>query len=161
MIAPPNVFFGLIHGLAFATTWGELGLGRWQRVASILGFNPGIETMQLIVVAATMPSLVLLSRTRAYSVLRIGGALFVGFASVGWIAERLLYVHNPVDVVVESVANYAVWIAGVLFLISLVCWSLPNVLDKQARHRTAIPADTRAHLTSAGSDSTPRTGRKV
>jgi hypothetical protein len=125
-------FFGLIHGLAFATTLGELGLGRWERVASILGFNLGIETMQLIVVAATMPSLVLLSRTRAYSVLRIGGALFAGFASVGWIAERLLYVHNLVDLVVDSVVHYAVWIAGALFLISLVCWSLPDVLDKQA-----------------------------
>lgn len=110
-------FFGLVHGLAFAATLGELGLGRWERVAGILAFNLGIETMQLIVVAATMPSFVLLSRTRAYSVLRIGGALFAGFASVGWIAERLLYVHNPVDVVVNSGVHYAGWIAGVLFLI--------------------------------------------
>lgn len=125
-------FFGLIHGLAFATTLGGLGLGRWQRVASILGFNLGIETMQLIVVAATLPSLVLLSRTRAYSFLRIGGALFAGFASVGWIGERLLHVHNPVDVMVNGVVHYAVWIAGVLSLISLVCWSRPDVLDKQA-----------------------------
>src|SRR5262249_38056686 len=40
--------FGLIHGLAFATTLQHLGVGAWQRVASILGFNLGIETMQLI-----------------------------------------------------------------------------------------------------------------
>lgn len=39
--------FGLIHGLAFATTLADLGLGRWERVAGILGFNLGIETMQL------------------------------------------------------------------------------------------------------------------
>lgn len=32
-------FFGLIHGLAFAATLGELGLGRWERVGSILAFN--------------------------------------------------------------------------------------------------------------------------
>ncbi|MFZ0591790.1 MAG: HupE/UreJ family protein [Bryobacteraceae bacterium] len=125
-------FFGLIHGLAFATTLGQLGLGRWERVASILAFNLGIETMQLVVVAATMPSLVLLSRTRAYSVLRIGGALFAGFASVGWIAERLLDVHNSVDLVVNSVAHHAVWIAAVLFLISLVCWSLHEAQDARA-----------------------------
>jgi HupE / UreJ protein len=67
-----------------------LGLGRWQRVAGILGFNLGIETMQMIVVAVTMPSLVLLSRLRAYAVVRIGGALFAGVASVGWIIERLV-----------------------------------------------------------------------
>ena len=124
-------FFGLIHGLAFAVTLAELGLGRWERVASILAFNLGIETMQLIVVAATMPSLVLLSGTRAYCVLRIGGALFAGFASAGWIAERLLYVHNPVDAMLGSVVHRTVWLAGVLFLISLVCWSLPNVLDRR------------------------------
>jgi len=59
-------FFGLIHGLAFASILGELGLGRWERVAGILAFNLGIETMQMAVVAATMPSLILMSRTRAY-----------------------------------------------------------------------------------------------
>jgi len=68
-------FFGLIHGLAFATILGQLGLGRWERVASILGFNLGIETMQLIVVAAVMPSLIFLSHPRAYRFLRIGGGL--------------------------------------------------------------------------------------
>jgi len=115
-------FFGLIHGLAFATTLGELGLGRWERVASILGFNLGIETMQLVVLAVTMPSLVLLSRTRSYSAFRIGGALFAGFASLGWIAERRLGVDNPVDVVVEGVAHHGVWIAVGLFLMGIICW---------------------------------------
>ena len=74
-------FFGLIHGLAFAATLSELGLGRWERVAGILAFNLGIETMQMIVVAVTMPSLLLMSRTRAYPVLRISGALFAGLVS--------------------------------------------------------------------------------
>lgn len=117
-------FFGLIHGLAFASTLGQLGFGRWERVAGILGFNLGIETMQLTVVVAIMPSLVLLSRTRAYSVLRISGAIFAGFASAGWIAERLLNVHNSVDLVVNTVTHQAVWIAGVLFVTSLVCFSM-------------------------------------
>ena len=114
-------FFGLIHGLAFAATLSELGLGRWERVAGILAFNLGIETMQMIVVAVTMPSLLLMSRTRAYPVLRISGALFAGLVSVGWIAERLLGMHNSVDVVVGAVARHAVWIAAALFLISLIC----------------------------------------
>jgi len=132
-------FFGLIHGSAFATTLGELGLSRWERVASILGFNLGIETMQLIVVAATLPSLVLLSHMRSYWGLRIGVALFAGCASVGWIVERLVNVHCPVDVIVDGVAHHAVWIAGVSFLISLVCWWLPNVLDKQATTEQLSP----------------------
>jgi hypothetical protein len=95
-----------------------------MRVANIFAFNVGIETMQLIVVAATMPSLVLLSRTRAYSTFRIGGALFAGAASIGWIAERLLNVNYSVDGVVDAIARQAVWISGFLFLISVLAWCL-------------------------------------
>jgi hypothetical protein len=131
-------FFGLIHGLAFAATLGELGLGRWERVAGILAFNLGIETMQLIVVTAIIPSLVLMSRTRAYLSVRTGGALFAGFASVGWIAERLLDVHSSVDVIVNGVAHHAVWIAGVLFLTSLVCWRVGKVLEQRGTKPAAI-----------------------
>jgi hypothetical protein len=40
--------------------------------------------MQMAVVAATMPSLILMSRTRACPFLRVGGALFALVASVGW-----------------------------------------------------------------------------
>jgi len=143
-------FFGLIHGLAFATTLGKLGLGGWERVASILAFNLGIENMQLIVVAAIMPSLVLLSRVFAYSVFRIGGALLAGFASAGWIAERLLYVQNPVDVVVDSFVHYAIWIAGVLFLISLACWCcLASSINKPPLN--SYHPQNQAYLRSAGS----------
>jgi hypothetical protein len=127
--------FGLIHGLAFAATLGELGLGRWERVAGILAFNLGIETMQLVVVAVALPSLILMSRTRAYRYLRIGGAVFAGVASVGWIAERLFGVPNPVGGVVDLIAHHAAWIAGALFLISLACRGLRDVLDPQAARR--------------------------
>jgi HupE / UreJ protein len=48
-------FFGLIHGLAFAATLDRLGLGTWERLAGIFAFNLGIETMQIIVVAVTLP----------------------------------------------------------------------------------------------------------
>jgi hypothetical protein len=122
-------FFGLIHGLAFASTLSELGLGRWERLAGILAFNLGIETMQLAVVAATLPSLILMNRTRAYPWLRVCGALFAGVASVGWIVERVLGAQSSVDVVVNKLAHHSVWIAGGLFLLSLVCWAFEN-----ARH---------------------------
>lgn len=132
-------FFGLIHGLAFAATLGELGLGWRERVGSILAFNLGIESMQLIVVAAIMPSLVLMSRTRAYPLLRIGGALFAGFASLGWIAERLLGVHTSVDMVVDGLAHRGTWVAGVLFLTSLVCWLRGNDQTAGSLAQTMTP----------------------
>ena len=115
-------FFGLIHGLAFAATLGQLGLDRWTRLANIFAFNLGIETMQLAVVAAVMPSLLLLSSTRVYSGFRIGGAVFAGIASLGWIVERLFNVAGPVDFVIDALAHRGVWLATGLFVISAFCW---------------------------------------
>jgi HupE / UreJ protein len=114
-------FFGLIHGLAFAATLDRLALGRWERVAGILAFNLGIETMQMLVVALILPSLMLLSRTRAYPVFRIGGAVFAGAASLGWIMERLLSFDNPVDAIMNTFARHSLGIAGALLLVSLAC----------------------------------------
>ena len=134
------VFFGLIHGLAFATTLGQLGLGRWERVADVLAFNLGIETMQLLVVAAILPSLLLLSRTAGYSIMRIGGALFAGSASAGWIAERLFGAHIPIDAVVNVVAHRAAWIAAGLFLASLVRWSQRDTVKEGDLERRPLAA---------------------
>jgi len=125
-------FFGLIHGLAFANVLDQLNLGRWERVTGLLGFNLGIEIVQLIVIAATLPSLLLLSRTPAYRLLRIGGALFAGLAALGWIAERLLVLETPVDRVVGAVAAQAPFLAGSLFLISLIWWRVARRAERRA-----------------------------
>ena len=83
-------FFGLTHGFAFASTLNNLGLGWGERLTGILAFNLGIETMQLLVVAVALPSLILMSRTSAYAYLRIPAAIFAVLASLGWITERIL-----------------------------------------------------------------------
>ncbi|MBV9759921.1 MAG: HupE/UreJ family protein [Acidobacteriaceae bacterium] len=114
--------FGLIHGMAFAATLQHLGVGTWQRLAGILGFNLGIETGQLLVVCGVAPSLILLSRTPAYSIFRFSGALFAGFASGGWILERLFGANASVDLAVARVAQDGPWIAACLFAISFVAW---------------------------------------
>jgi hypothetical protein len=121
--------FGLVHGLAFATTLQNLGVGPWQRVASILGFNLGIESMQLIVVGAILPSLIMLSRTSAYTIFRFGGALFAGFASLGWIIERLFGVPGLVDGLVDRIAQHGVSVAISLIVISIVFWFRPTPLN--------------------------------
>lgn len=124
--------FGLIHGLAFATTLQHLGVSPWQRLASILGFNLGIETMQLVVVAAILPSLIILSRTPAYNVFRLTGALFAGFASLGWIVERLFGVPGFVDVLVDRVAHRGAWMAASLLVISIIVWLLQDRFTTRA-----------------------------
>jgi hypothetical protein len=128
-------FFGLIHGLAFASTLNNLGLGWAERLTGVLAFNLGIETMQLLVVAVALPSLILMNRTSAYPYLRISAALFAALASLGWITERLLNINTAVDTIVNAVAQHAAAIAGALFLISLACSRTSATQDK----KSAIP----------------------
>jgi hydrogenase/urease accessory protein HupE len=119
--------FGLVHGMAFATTLAELGLGRWDRVASIFGFNLGIECMQLVVVAIALPPLILLSRTRLYAPVRSTGALFAGAAATAWIAQRLWDLPNPADALVMALAGQAAWIATGLTLVGIIARSSPRL----------------------------------
>src|SRR5207344_124722 len=65
--------FGLIHGLAFASSIAEYGFSPWYLAATVLGFNVGIELMQLVVVVVAIPWLILLARTQFYAPARIGG----------------------------------------------------------------------------------------
>ena len=124
--------FGLVHGLAFAATLSRLGLGRWDRVAGILAFNLGIETMQMLAVAAILPSLILMSKTRSYSIFRIGGALFAGIASAGWMVERLFDVTTPVDAIVNGLARHGLLIAVNLLVVSFACRLLPPSSARRA-----------------------------
>lgn len=130
-------FFGLIHGLAFATTLGELGLSRWERVASIFSFNLGIETMQLVVVAATMPSLILLSRTRLYPFVRVLGGLFAAVVALGWIGQRLWDLRNPFDELVEALAQHALWIGIALLVLSLIVRMREKVMIRPSSQQQA------------------------
>lgn len=116
-------FFGLIHGLAFANTLHLMDLTTGARVAGLFGFNLGIEAMQLLVVAAVVPSLFLFSRTKAYLYVRTGGALFAGVAAAGWIAERLFGTTNAVESLVQAVADRALWCALGLFAASVAAVS--------------------------------------
>ncbi len=128
--------FGLIHGLAFASTLAELGLHRWERVAGIFAFNVGIEAMQLAVVLCTMPSLVLLSRTRFYTPFRLVGAAFAGTAALGWVVERTFSRDLAIDGVVDGLAKHSGVLAA-LFCCALLASVLRNrrtaLLPRSAR----------------------------
>jgi HupE / UreJ protein len=81
--------FGLIHGLAFATVIGSFSLQPLDKAVAILGFNLGIEAVQLIVVAAVLPLLLWLAPRPAYHRFRQGGALFAGVAALFWLWQRM------------------------------------------------------------------------
>ncbi|CAH0997662.1 hypothetical protein EMA8858_03796 [Emticicia aquatica] len=116
--------FGLIHGLAFANTLENLNLNTTKMALSILGFNIGIELMQLLVIVAVIPWLIVLSRTSFYTVFRLAGAFCAGIAAIGWIIERLFEKQNIITKLIEKTASYAIWLLFVLILGSLIGYFL-------------------------------------
>lgn len=109
--------FGLIHGLAFAAILTDLNLGAGQMALSILGFNVGIELMQLFVIAVTVPWLILIALTPAYKWVRITGATLAAIAAVAWIVERVSGTPNSVGGFVQNIWQYAPY--GILILASI------------------------------------------
>ena len=81
--------FGLIHGMTFAETLTNLQLSTKQMALSILGFNIGIELMQLAIILLTFPILVLLSKTRYYLQIRQIGAIIMMILAFAWMMERI------------------------------------------------------------------------
>jgi hypothetical protein len=116
--------FGLVHGLAFATTIADYGIDPWHTALTVLGFNVGIELMQLAIRIATVPWLFALARTPAYAWLRVSGAVVAGVAAVGWIGERAFGLGNPVGVLIESAAHRGPLLAAVLAVPVLVVGGL-------------------------------------
>lgn len=82
--------FGLIHGLAFATVLTNMHLSTGILVLNILGFNIGIELMQLFIIALIIPWIILLSRTNIYRYFCVAGTLIASVIALGWIAQGKL-----------------------------------------------------------------------
>ena len=112
--------FGLIHGLAFAETLSGLSFDGSTLAISLLGFNLGIESMQLLVIFATLPVLLVLSQTTRYTVIRGAGALFAGTCALGWILERAFSVANPFQRLVDWLAAPPNWLILALCFTSAV-----------------------------------------
>ena len=113
--------FGLVHGLAFASLIGDLGLDRGSLVSTLLGFNLGIELTQLLVVALMMPSLLVLARTAAYPAFRIGVALLGLLFSVSWMLERAtLTASDPFEGVQTWLVEHPLLIAAAVAALAVL-----------------------------------------
>lgn len=111
--------FGLIHGLAFATILTELNLENDKLILSLLGFNIGIELMQLFVIILIMPWLLILSSTKVYKKVRIIGATFAIIFSIAWIIERTTEKQNFISKQLENISKFSVVIVLVLVIFTL------------------------------------------
>lgn len=128
--------FGLVHGLAFSATLSELDLTGSRLAISLLGFNIGIELMQLAVVAIVLQPLIVLARTRLYGPLRVTAAVLTGAAAVGWVLDRV-GVANVVAVSADQLAPVSVIMVAALWIAA--AWALAMILHRN-RQTTQAPA---------------------
>ena len=106
--------FGVVHGLAFAEVLSGLSFDRTTLMLSLLGFNLGIEAMQLLVMAATLPLLLALSTTRHYRAVSVCGAAFAAACALGWTLERAFGLANPLEPVANWLAPPPTWFGASL-----------------------------------------------
>jgi hypothetical protein len=82
--------FGLVHGLGFASVLADLGLHGVNLALSLLGFNAGVETGQMLIVLAVLPLAFLLRDTALYrrTFMPAGSAAIV-LLSGYWLVVRM------------------------------------------------------------------------
>lgn len=114
--------FGLVHGLAFAGVLSGLHLGAGAMALSILGFNLGIELMQLLVILLLMPWLLLLSRTVFYTCIRITAAVVAAMTAMVWIAERVSGHSGTLAAWVQKAAEQAHWCILLLAVTAIIAY---------------------------------------
>jgi hypothetical protein len=81
--------FGLVHGMAFATVIANFSLPPVERALAILGFNLGIEIVQVALAALVLPVLLWFANGRSWGRVRTSGALFAGGAAIVWLVQRV------------------------------------------------------------------------
>ncbi|MEM1182366.1 MAG: HupE/UreJ family protein [Acidobacteriota bacterium] len=82
-------FFGLFHGMGFASVMGDLPFRMMHLVQVILAFNIGVELGQIVIVAVAFPILFLLRKSPIYRpVILNGGSAIIGLLALWWFIER-------------------------------------------------------------------------
>jgi hypothetical protein len=132
------LLFGLVHGLAFATLLHEAGTGAQSTAVSLLGFNLGIEAVQLAIVALAVPPLLVLSRMPSFALLRIAGAGVAATAAAAWIVNRTTGLGDRLVAGIEALLAQGLWAIAALFVLALgrLAWVRLNALSPPA---PAIP----------------------
>ena len=84
--------FGLIHGFGFASVLTDLGLPQDPLFLARVGFNLGVETGQLAIVAAFLPSAFALRLGWLYRrVVLLDSSIVIAILAAVWLVERAFY----------------------------------------------------------------------
>lgn len=133
--------FGLGHGMAFSFVLAEMHLSTGRLLTSLLGFNLGIELVQLLLVCLALPSLLVLARLRVQPTLRLTGALLTGTAAVGWLADRL-GLPNHVARAADSAGSHTTAMLTALTVTALAATAWTLATRRRTRPQPAEPSAT-------------------
>lgn len=120
--------FGLIHGLAFATLVAELRLGGTTAPVALLGFNLGIEIVQLAIVIVVLPPLMLMAGRPIYGPIRLGLGYFGMAAAMAWAFNRLFGIGADIS----DLAEQRIVLAVILLLGLLLAMTVKYVARRAA-----------------------------
>lgn len=81
--------FGLIHGFGFASALQELIVGKSNLLLSVVSFNLGVETGQLMIFFVLLPVLYLLKQKVEFRRVTAGVSVAILLFGVTWLIERL------------------------------------------------------------------------
>lgn len=135
--------FGLGHGMAFSFVLAEMHLSTGQLATSLLGFNLGIELVQLLLVSLALPSLLVLARLRVQPALRLTGAALTGMAALGWLADRL-GLPNPVARTADSAGSHTTLLLIVLALTASTAAGWALAVRGRTRSELVVQSSTAA-----------------
>ncbi len=124
--------FGFIHGLAFSQTLQNLHLVSTDLALSVLGFNLGIETMQITVIAITIPWFMIMSQTPYFKLVKNICAALVSLAAIGWILQRTTGTDNVISAINDQLLLFSPWLIILLCTISIIL----IVMEKFAKKLT-------------------------
>ncbi|MFD0616115.1 HupE/UreJ family protein [Paenibacillus sp. GCM10027629] len=84
-----TALFGLIHGMGFAGALAETGLPKDNLIGTLLMFNLGVETGQLMVLCLLLPLLLWLRRFPWYRKMMISTSCLIFVLAFYWLLQRL------------------------------------------------------------------------
>lgn len=84
-----TAIFGLIHGMGFAGALAETGLPKENLIGSLLMFNLGVETGQLLILCLVLPLLIWLRRFPWYRKMMISTSCLIFVLAFYWLIQRL------------------------------------------------------------------------
>jgi hydrogenase/urease accessory protein HupE len=84
-------FFGLIHGLGFATILREMSLPKSHLAIALVNFNVGIELIQLLLVLIIVPILMKFQGRMNYRKVINSGSVIIFLLGFVWLIQRLFF----------------------------------------------------------------------